>query len=488
MNISGLHLPPQADQGHDQDMSQEMTDILDRQRAALMADLPVSKAVRVDRLNRAIALLLDHKDDFIAALNEDYGGRTEEVTLFADIVPSVQALKYARNHVGKWMKKERRSPTFPLGLLGSRAWVDYKPKGVVGIISPWNFPLGMIFSPLSGALAAGNRVMIKPSEHVPVTSELTRKLFAEYFSPDEVAVFCGGIEVSEAFTRQKFDHIFYTGSGAVGRLVMKAAAENLTPVTLELGGKSPTVILPDCDIADAALRIASAKMVNAGQICVAPDYIFVPRDKLPALKQALLDRAEGLYPEKDGAPVYTSVINARQKQRLEGYLEDARAKGAVVTSTVSYGGDRKDNILPLHVIHDVSDDMTLMQEEIFGPLLPLMAYDTIDEVISYITARPRPLALYILGRGAEGDHIRQQVIAGGVAYDEFLLHVGQEDLPFGGSGASGMGHYHGFEGFRTFSHAMSVFKRGPFDIMGLLQGRPPFGARFQAYIKSELKK
>ncbi|PCI47781.1 MAG: coniferyl aldehyde dehydrogenase [Alphaproteobacteria bacterium] len=470
------------------DIAQNMAQALKRQRSAFMSSLPVTRTVREDRLRRAIALLLDHRQDFIAAINQDYGQRTPETTLFADIVPSLQALKYARRHVGKWMKKEKRSPTFPLGLLGSRAWVDYRPKGVVGIISPWNFPLGMIFSPLAGALAAGNRVMIKPSEHVPVTSELTRKLFAKYFSADEISVFTGGIEVSEAFTRQKLDHIFYTGSGMVGRRVMKAAAENLVPVTLELGGKSPTIILPGYNIEDAATKIVNAKMTNAGQICVAPDYIFVPKDSLPALRDALVAKAEEFYPEQQGATTYTSLINARQKQRLEGYIADARAKGATIRTTVSYSADRADNIMPLHVVSDVHDDMTLMQEEIFGPLLPLIPYESITDVIRYITARPRPLALYILGRGLQGDHIRQQVTAGGVAYDEFLLHVGQEDLPFGGSGASGMGNYHGREGFRTFSHAMSVFKRGPIDIMGLLQGRPPFGARFRAYIKSELKK
>ncbi|MBL4894822.1 MAG: coniferyl aldehyde dehydrogenase [Emcibacter sp.] len=484
MNISGLHLPPVAKQ----DISEVMADVLAQQRAAFMAGLPVSKAVRQDRLSRAIDLLLDHREEFIAALTQDYGQRTEEVSLFADMVPAVQALKYARKHVGSWMKKDRRSPTFPLGLLGSKAWVDHKPKGVVGIISPWNFPLGMVFCPLAGALAAGNRVMIKPSEHVPATSELTRKLIGEYFSVDEIAVFTGGIEVSEAFARQKLDHIFYTGSGAVGRMVMAAAAENLVPVTLELGGKSPTVILPDCDIEAAALKIVSAKMTNAGQICVAPDYVFVPKDKLPQLRDALLKCADEIYPEQVGAPDYTAIINARQKDRLIGYIADARGKGADVKTAKSYSAARSDTILLFHVISDVTDDMTMMQAEIFGPLLPIMPYETMDDVIAYITARPRPLALYILGRGLEGLQLQEKIIAGGVAYDEFLLHVGQEDLPFGGTGASGMGNYHGREGFQTFSHSMSVFKRGPFDIMGLLQGRPPFGSRFRAYIRQELKK
>ncbi|HEC00807.1 MAG TPA: aldehyde dehydrogenase family protein, partial [Sphingomonadales bacterium] len=371
-----------------------ISETLARQKAAFLADLPVDRDVRVDRLNRAISLLLDHRQDFITALEQDYGQRTEEITLFADIVPSLQALKYARNNLAKWMKKDRRSPTFPLGLLGSRAWVDHRPKGVVGIISPWNFPLGMIFSPLSGALAAGNRVMIKPSEHVPATSELTRKLIAEYFDSDEVAVFTGGIEVAEEFIRQPFDHLFYTGSGTVGRIIMRAAAENLVPVTLELGGKSPTVILPDCDIDSAAKRIVAAKMANAGQICVAPDYVFVPRDKLPALRTALLKKAEEFYPEQEGAPAYTAVINARQRDRLKGYVADAKTKGALVETPDAFSRDRNDNILPFHVISNVSDDMTLMQDEIFGPLLPLMPYDSIDEIIEYINVRPRPLALY----------------------------------------------------------------------------------------------
>ena len=472
----------------DRGIAQNMVDILDRQRVAFHAELPVSQAIRVDRLNRAIDLLLTHKDEFVAALNQDFGQRTEEITLIGDIVPSVQALKHARKHVGKWMKKDKRSPTFPLGFLGTRAWVDYKPKGVVGIISPWNFPLNMTFAPLAGALAAGNRVMIKPSEHVPATSDLLQNLFAEYFSPEEIAVFTGGVEVSEAFTRLKLDHILYTGSGMVGRLVMKAAAENLVPVTLELGGKSPTVILPDCDIEKAATRIVNAKMANAGQICVAPDYVFVPKDKLPALKKALLTKAEEFYPEEAGAATYTAIINDQQKRRLEAYVADARENGAEVQTTISYSEDRKDNILPFHVVTNVTDDMILMQEEIFGPLLPVMAYESMAEVISYITERPRPLALHILGQGPEGDQLRDKVIVGGLVYDEYLLHAGQEDLPFGGSGASGMGNYHGQDGFKTFSHGMSVFKRGPLDIMGLLQGRPPFGARFRAYIKQELTK
>ncbi len=471
-----------------QDMAKNMAEILNRQKAAFAAELPVSRTVRVDRLTRAVALLLDHKDRLIEAIAQDYGQRTPEVTLMADLLPSVQALKQARKNVGKWMKRQRRSPTFPLGLLGARAGVEYRPKGVVGIISPWNFPLNMIFAPLAGALAAGNRVMIKPSEHVPRTSELIRALVGDYFAPEEIAVFTGGVEVSEAFTRLKLDHLFYTGSGAVGRLVMKAAAENLVPVTLELGGKSPTILLPDGDPAQAALKIAAAKMTNAGQICVAPDYVFAPKDKLPALKAALMSQAEKLYPEQEAAPVPTAIINGAQKRRLESYLEDARRKGAEISTTTAYGGPRNDNVMPFHLVTSVSDDMKIMQEEIFGPLLPLVPYDSLDQVIAYIKARPRPLALYILGVGEGREQIRQQVLAGGIAYDEFLLHVAQEDLPFGGTGASGMGAYHGRDGFRTFSHSMSVFQRGPFDIMGLLQGRPPFGARFRAYIRQELKK
>lgn len=471
-----------------QDIFHMIADIVARQRSALQAELPVSKAARIDRLTRAIDLVLDHRDDFIAAVNQDFGQRTAELTLFADILPSVQALKHARKNVGKWMRRDRRSPTFPLGLLGSRAWVECKPRGVVGIISPWNFPIGMVFSPLAGALAAGNRVIIKPSEHVPATSELTRKLIADYFSPEEITVFPGGVEVSETFTRQKLDHIFYTGSGRVGRMVMTAAAQNLVPVTLELGGKSPTVILPDCDIDRAARAIASAKMANAGQICVAPDYVFVPRGKMAALISALVTKAEEFYPEKAGATAYTALISQREKQRLQGYVADARARGATITTPPSYAGERDDNLMPFHVISKVTDDMTLMREEIFGPLLPVIPYDDIDEVIRYITDRDRPLVLYIMGRDRTGGKIRRQVIAGGVAYDEFLLHVGQEDLPFGGSGASGMGNYHGVAGFKCFSHEMSVFKRGPFDILGLLQARPPFGPRFRAYIRQELKK
>lgn len=474
--------------GENQDIFHTIADIVARQRSAFQAELPVSKAARVDRLTRAIDLVLDHRDDLIAAVNQDYGQRTAELTLFADILPSVQALKHARKNVGKWMRRDRRSPTFPLGLLGTRAWVDYRPKGVVGIISPWNFPIGLVFSPLAGALAAGNRVIIKPSEHVPATSELTRKLIADYFLPEEITVFPGGVKVSEAFTKQKLDHIFYTGSGRVGRMVMTAAAQNLVPVTLELGGKSPTVILPDCDIDRAAVTIASAKMANAGQICVAPDYVFVPRGKMPELISALVTKAEEFYPEKDGATAYTAIINRREKQRLQGYVADARTRGATITTPPSYAGNREDTLLPLHIISGVSDDMTLMQEEIFGPLLPVLPYDDIDEVIHYITDRDRPLALYIMGRDKAGEKIRRQVIAGGVAYDEFLLHVGQENLPFGGSGASGMGNYHGAAGFKCFSHEMSVFKRGPFDILGLLQARPPFGPRFRAYVRQELKK
>lgn len=470
-----------------QHMQTDMRTILDRQKQAFLAELPVSREVRLDRLTRAIDLLVDHKDALIDAIRQDYGQRTEEVTLVADLVPSVQALKHARKNVKKWMKAERRSPTFPLGVLGTKATVEYRPKGVVGIIGPWNFPLNLIFAPLAGALAAGNRVMIKPSEHVPVTSALIQRLIALYFQPEEVAVFTGGIDVSERFVKLPLDHIFYTGSGAVGRLVMKAAAENLTPVTLELGGKSPTIILPDQDIPQAAQVIASAKMANAGQICVAPDYVFVPRTKVADLTLSLLAAADKFYPE-GGEVAYTEIINAQQKQRLERYIADAKAKGATVATPESYGGPRQDNILPLHIVTGADDSMMVMQEEIFGPILPLLPYDHIDEVIDYITARPRPLATYMMGRGVEGKTVQDKVLSGGMAYGEFLLHVGQEDLPFGGTGGSGMGNYHGIDGFRTFSHAMAVFKRGPFDILGLLQGRPPFGGRFKAYIKQELRK
>ena len=471
--------------------AQDMRGILERQRTAFLAELPVGEAVRKDRLMRAKALLLDNRDALARAVSDDFGHRSTEQTMLTDIMASVGPLNHAAKHLGAWMAREKRKLDFPLGLLGAKAWVEYQPKGVVGVVAPWNFPINLTFGPLAGVLAAGNRAMVKPSEFTPATSELLAELAAKYFDAAELAFVTGGPEVGKAFTELPFDHMIFTGATSIGRHVMRAAAENLVPLTLELGGKSPTIVGRSANIAQATDRVATGKMMNAGQICLAPDYMLVPEEQEGEVVEGLKASAARLYPTLLSNPDYTSVVNGRHRERLESYLADAREKGAEIIVVNPANEDfsaQNTHKMPLHIVRKVSDDMKIMQEEIFGPLLPVMTYKKLDEAVDYINRRDRPLGLYYFGEDAgEQRRVLDRTISGGVTVNDVIMHISSEDLPFGGVGPSGMGSYHGHDGFKTFSHAKAVYKQPKLDIAKLAGFKPPYGATTQKTLRQRLK-
>ncbi|MBC8072318.1 MAG: coniferyl aldehyde dehydrogenase, partial [Deltaproteobacteria bacterium] len=413
-----------------------MLALLHRQRAAFTAELPVAAHVRLDRLKRAADVVIAGKDRFAAALSDDFGHRSTAMTMVTDIMASVGPLRHAAKHLGAWMKAEKRGVQFPLGLLGARARVEYQPKGVIGIISPWNFPVNLTFAPLAGVLAAGNRAMIKPSEHTPATSALLKELLSAAFDEAEVAVVTGGPELGKAFSELPFDHLVFTGGTAIGRHVMAAAAKNLVPLTLELGGKSPVIVSRSADVVRTSERIALGKMMNAGQICLAPDYLLVPREDEDRIVDGLQKAVAAMYPTLLANDDYTSVLGARHRERLEAHVADAAAKGAKVT-VVNPGHEdfakQNTNKMPLHILQNVTDEMTVMQEEIFGPLLPVMPYDRPDDAVAYVNAHDRPLGLYWFGDDkAEERRVLDRTISGGVTVNDVVFHVSMEDLPFGG--------------------------------------------------------
>lgn len=472
-------------------MAEEMRAVLDAQRDAFMAELPLSVSTRKDRLKRAIALLFDNSDAFCTALSDDFGHRSREQSLMTDIVASIRQLKHAIKHVDRWARQDRRKLDFPLGLLGAKAWVEYQPKGVVGLIAPWNFPVQLTMGPIAGAFAAGNRVMAKSSEYTPEVAALFETLAPRYFDRNELAFFSGGPDVGKAFSELPFDHLIFTGATAIGKHILHAAADSLTPVTLELGGKSPTIIGRSANMKQAAERIAIGKMLNAGQICLAPDYLMVPEEQEGAIVEQLGAASSALYPTLLTNPDYTSVVNDRHVSRLNSYIDDARAKGAEVIAVnpanEDFGGSNGRK-MPLHIVRNVTDDMLVMQEEIFGPILPIMTYRTIGDAIGYVNHHDRPLGLYYFGTdAAEERQVLDTTISGGATVNDVVFHVSMEDLPFGGIGPSGMGSYHGFDGFRTFSHAKSVYRQPKIDVAKLAGIKPPYGAATRKAIARDLK-
>ncbi|MCQ4306818.1 coniferyl aldehyde dehydrogenase [Pseudomonas stutzeri] len=450
--------------------------LFERQRSAFQAQPSPGAEDRLQWLEALHDLLARHQQPLIEAISEDFGNRSADETRLAEIMPSLHGIRYAKRRLRKWMKPSRRS--VGLAFQPASAKVVYQPLGVVGIIVPWNYPLYLAIGPLIGALAAGNRVMLKMSESTPATGQLLKELLAQIFPDEQVAVILGEAETGIAFSQLPFDHLLFTGSTSIGRQVMRAAAENLTPVTLELGGKSPAIVSADVPLADAAERIAFGKTLNAGQTCVAPDYVLVPRQRIEGFVDAYRDAVRRFYPQLTDNPDYTSIINPRQHARLQGYLDDAQTKGARLLPLFDQGQQRR---MPHCVVLDVSDDMQLMQDEIFGPLLPIVPYDEPDQALAYINARPRPLALYYFGYDkAEQRRVLRHTHSGGVCLNDTLLHVAQDDLPFGGVGPSGMGHYHGHEGFLTFSKAKGVFIKQRFNAARLIY--PPYGKALQKLI------
>ena len=388
------------------------------------------------------------------------------------------------------MKREKRkvSPAI-LGLFGAKAYIEYQPKGVVGVISPWNFPFNLTFTPLAGIFAAGNRVMIKPSEFTPRCSELMARMFASAYDESEVAVCTGGPDVGGAFARLPFDHLLFTGATSIAYHVMKAAAENLVPTTLELGGKSPVIVGDSADMALTAKRVMQGKTMNAGQICLAPDYVMVPENKSREFVKQAADAISTMFPTLKDNPDYTSVINQRHYDRLQGYLDDARAKGAEIVELNPAKEDFSQqpyHKIPPTLVLNPTDDMAIMKDEIFGPLLPVKTYSSMDEAIGYVNAHSRPLGLYYFGNdGAEQERVLTRTTSGGVSVNDVIMHVAMEDLPFGGIGPSGMGNYHGIDGFKTFSHGKAVFQQVSRDLTAML--RPPYGAGIRKMLAGSIK-
>lgn len=448
-----------------------MRSSFDVQRAASRSCGIPGADVRLDRLDRLKQLVLANADAFAQAISSDFGTRSPTETKLLEIVPTLSAIKHARKALAGWMKPMRRrvDATFQ----PAKSWLRYEPLGVIGIISPWNYPLQLALSPLVDAIAAGNRVMLKPSEITPAFSALLERTIAEQFDADEVTVVTGGPDVGKAFSSLPFDHLLFTGSTAVGREVYKAAAANLVPVTLELGGKSPAMLFDDYSLDRAARSIAFGKFVNAGQTCIAPDYVLVPEAKAQALAEAIFAHAQRAYPQIAVNADYSGIITERHRHRLTDAIAAARAEGATILAHGEDGALEAGKIGPTIILGAPAENL-LMNEEIFGPVLPIIPYASEEQAIAFINARERPLALYAFSdRSADHWRLLDRVISGGVTLNGTLMHIAQERLPFGGVGASGIGAYHGVEGFRRFSHARAIHKVGvinAFERMG-----PPWG-------------
>lgn len=451
------------------DSTARLTAVFSLQAEACLAQPLPELAQRKNDLKALRIAMQRYQDQLTTAMNGDFGRRSEFECKMVDVLALVLQIDHALANLKRWMKSERRATDWLF--ITNRAKVVYQPKGVVGVIAAWNFPVIEAVGPLIAAIAAGNRVMIKMSEFSPRCTAVLRKMLAEIFHEDQVAVFGGGIEIGQAFSNLPLDHIVFTGSPAIGREIMRAAAGNLTPVTLELGGKSPAVVAGSASMSAAAKSIAHGKAFNSGQACVAPDYALVPRGQINEFVSALVAAFKSMYPDPVNDPQYTSMASDRHAVRVQELLADAIEKGATVVSCGEGNGGR---IVPLQIVTDVSNDMRIMQEELFNPILPVLAYDTMDEAIRYITARPRPLALYYYGSDSrEINRWTRDVHCGGMTINDWAWHVFQCDLPFGGSGNSGIGSWRGPEGFRALSHAKAVFTRQRWFPVSLF--RPPYG-------------
>ncbi|MEQ1070455.1 coniferyl aldehyde dehydrogenase [Acinetobacter lwoffii] len=464
--------------------SQYLNEVLAQQKHAyLHYPLPTAKE-RIDRLARLKRILVKYQDQFADAINQDYGNRSIGETKIGELLTCLEHIKYYSKNLTRWMKPSKRH----VGIIHqpAKAWVQYQPLGVVGIIAPWNYPLLLSIGPLICALAAGNHAMIKISSASAAFGEVLEKALAEAFPKELVAVVNGGGVISDAFCRLPFDKLIFTGSTAVGKTVMAAAAENLVPVILELGGKSPVLVHPSIDLRDVAQRIAVGKLWNAGQTCVAPDYMFLPRGKTAEFTDHFKACVESMYPDITHNQDYTSIINVKQYNRLQGYLDDAREQGAQVIEINPRSENSADlrKIAPT-IVTNVTPMMQIMQHEIFGPLLPIMEYDQIDDVIDFINSRPRPLALYYFDFDqARADYVAQRTHSGHFGQNTVLTHVAQDDLPFGGVGASGMGKYHGPEGFFSLSHERSVMSNP--KLYSLKYILPPFNKPIHKLISKTL--
>lgn len=452
----------------------EMKKILSNQKALFINEPNIAWLKRKENLKKLGSIIKDHESDFINAISKDFGNRASEETIIAEMLVIQGGINHALKHTPKWMRT-RKAPT-ALQFKPAYNRVIPQPLGVIGIMSPWNYPLQLAVMPLIGALGAGNRAMIKPSEYTPLFSKLLKKVLGKVFSEDEVYVALGGVDVATCFSSLHFDHLIFTGSTNVGRIVAKSAAANLVPCTLELGGKSPAIIDESANLKTAVARLTNAKLLNAGQTCVAPDYLLMPKSQVSDFANAMISQAETFYPEFAGNKDYTSIIADSHYARLQNLLEDAENKGAKIRVA---GNDDKQQLakerrIPLTIVTETTPDMKIMQEEIFGPLLPILESESLNESLEYISKRDRPLALYWFGKNKNKlNRVLKESISGGVTINDATWHVIQEDIPFGGVGPSGMGAYHGEVGFRTFSHMKGVFFQSKFSQGSKLH--PPYG-------------
>ena len=448
-----------------------MKDILDLQKQNFIENGHPSLEQRLDRLKRCVALIETHDDQIIESLNADYKMRSKYEIITSEISQTLRTLNFSIKNTKKWMKAIKRPSEYGAGFLGAKSYMIPSPLGSVGVIAPWNFPVGMIFYPAASVLAAGNRIMAKPSEFTPQTAQLIKDAVAKYFDESEFAVVLGGPEVGAEFTALPLDHLLYTGSGRVARKVVANAAQNLVPTTLELGGKSPTIIGKDADLSLAAKRIMFVKTLNAGQICLSPDYVFLPRGKEEKFVNELQKAFDEFYPNGNEAD-YTSMVNETHFERMQSYMTDAQEKGAKIHSLGSFDSTEK-NTITTKVLMGVNDSMQVMKDEIFGPLLPIMVYDEISEVINYINNNDHPLGLYYFGNTKqEQEKVIKNTRSGGVTINDAMFHLMQSQLPFGGVGPSVYGCYHGREGFMNFSNMRSIYYQTNNDsVFGML--RPP---------------
>ncbi|MBX3214676.1 MAG: coniferyl aldehyde dehydrogenase [Labilithrix sp.] len=465
----------------------ELRGILGRMRAAARKSGPPDYDARVEHLDKLERAILEKKHDLAKAVSMDYGNRSRHETLAAEVMVVVNEIKHVRTHLHEWMETEPREVAWMF--LPGRAEVVMQPVGVVGIVAPWNYPVQLSLSPLVNALAAGNRVMIKPSELAGDAAEVIKQIIAETFAADHVTVVTGGPDVAEAFTHLPFDHLVFTGSSRLGKLVMKAAAENLVPVTLELGGKSPAIVGEGYSLQQAAQKIMFGKCFNAGQTCVAPDYAILPKGRVDAFVEECRAAVGKMYPSLGQNPDYTTIISDAHYERLQAYLKDARDRGAKIIELNPAKEELDPNsrkMAPILLLHP-KDEMLVMQEEIFGPIMPIFTYETLDEAIAYVNDHPRPLALYYFDDSQRRiDRVLRETVSGGVTVNDVMLHVAQSDLPFGGAGPSGIGAYHGREGFEAFTKKKPVFYQSRLNAMGML--RPPYAGRIDWVLKTLLGK
>ena len=463
-----------------------MSGLLARQRKAFR-DAPPDYQKRLNSLKLIETAVIDRQLEIVAAVDSDFGGRARQETLALELAPLVDAIRHTRRHLAKWMKP--RQVSVGLNFFPATARIICQPLGVVGIIGAWNYPIFLALSPLVDAIAAGNHALVKPSELAPASAELLQKIVADLFPEEYIGVFTGDAKVAAEFAAQPFDHLLFTGSTRVGKLIMRAASENLTPVTLELGGKCPAIIHPEFPLRTAVERILTGKLYNAGQTCLAPDYVFVHELRQEEFVRAAKEVAQRLYSQWAGNPDYSRIINRAHYQRLCDYVKDATARGAQVVALGkdTNGCNAENRVLPPVILQNVTDGMRVMQEEIFGPILPILPFRELDEALQYVNDREHPLALYYFDYDARRvDRVLRSTVSGGVTINDVIYHVAQNNLPFGGVGASGMGCYHGKAGFETFSKKKGVLMQSRFSTLKFL--RPPYGPMAERVIRFLLRK